>query len=103
MDVPKRLKAKNDGRKKAWWIKKIEKLEARIAELEGQSHTVTNGVAAQEVIVDDAEWSDGFIACMHQFQILSKAARQQIHRELTANGRGYARRLKGAKFRGLSL
>lgn len=89
--VEDKLKSPQDGRKKAWWAKKIEQLEAELAAKGPKSYASTH------------EWADGFVACMHQFQLLSKSQRQQIHRQLLEHGPGYAKRIKGARFRGVVL
>jgi len=84
-----RFKANKDGRKKAWWVKRIDYLEAELA--------------GKDAKVSDRDWSNGFVACMHQFQIMSKATRRQIYEQLKQHGPGYAKQIKGARFRGFSI
>lgn len=91
------LRAKNDGRKKAWFIKRIEELESQ---LEAQTQTV-NGNGSHQTNNDD--YAQGFIDCMHRFQLMNKAARQNLYRQIIEHGPGAVKRLKGAKFRGVVL
>lgn len=101
------LRAKNDGRKKAWWVKKIEKLEGEIEMLKAQNiikgHSVTNGEAASHIISGDDEWAEGFVTCMRQFQVMNKAGINRVLQQLKEHGKGYAKRIKGGRFRGMTL
>lgn len=92
-EVPEHLVSKKDGRKRAWWVKKIAVLEAELASLR-------NGTGAD---ISSDSWAEGFVACLNQFQIMNKSARKRILVQLKMNGPKYARRIKGAKFRGFTL
>lgn len=84
--IDPKLVSKNDGRKKAWWTKKIEALEKELAE--GNGHSVNyNEVYAQ-----------AFFDAMCRFQIRNKAGRNQIKLQILTNGPGAVKRIKGLIF-----
>lgn len=87
------LKAKNDGRKKAWFLKKIEELEGELAKVTPNSA----GNSYNEI------YAEGFISCMHNFQILNKVARNNLRQQIIEHGPGAIKKVKQAKFRGFSL
>lgn len=112
VEVTENLKASDkDGRKRAWWIKKIEALEAKLAAYEnGGTESVSDTAEQAEATVAFAAdmnpnqiFADGFVAAMHQFQIMNKSARQNIYRQMVEKGPGYARRLRGSRFRGFTV
>ena len=96
--LPNKSTKENDGRKKAWWVKKIEMLEAQLAEA-----GVTQTESAESSETNNEDYAQGFVDCMHRFQLLNKIARNNIHRDIVANGPGAVKRMKGSKFRGFSL
>lgn len=93
--VSDELMGPNDGRKKPWYVKKIEELEAQISSLNTQPQ---NGEKNSTAL-----FADGFVAAMHSFQIQNKAYRQRVHQQILEHGPGYIKRLKGSKFRGFTI
>lgn len=103
--VPEHLKAKNDGRKKAWWVKKIEELEGELSAYKNGAHSSTSPEASlsQEIPGTNESYASGFIDCMHKFQILSKVQRGRLRQEIVRRGPGAVKNMRSAKFRGMSL
>lgn len=98
MEVSKELISKNDGRKKAWWIKRIEQLEAELEVLRRQ--LPENG---EQNEIDNLSYAEGFVDCLHKFQILSKVMRKRLHTRILQHGPGEVKNMHGPKFRGLTL
>lgn len=108
IEVDESLKAKDDGRKKAWFIKEIEDLKEKNAELEARltsyeyaSETQTND--EPEITLDYKSYAQGFADCMGKFQILTKKTRAQVKLNLETNGPAGIRKIKHSKFRGVSI
>lgn len=99
--VGENLKAKEDGRKKAWWIKKIEKLEEELADL--RKHSVTINKATDTVSLDTVSFCEGYMLCMSSYQIASKAVRRRMKEQILTNGPGVVKNNRRDKFRGVSL
>lgn len=106
-NVPDHLKAKNDGRKRAWWVKRIEDLEGELEAHRngGQSQTMPEvlGASSNGEASTNEQYAAGFIDCMHKFQILSKMQRNRLRQEILARGQGAVKNMRSAKFRGMSL
>lgn len=104
--VPERLVSKPDGRKKAWWVKRIEELEAELAAYRNGNGAVTaieTPVTSVDEVASNASYADGFVDCMHRFQILNKLSRHRVHQQIISRGRGAVKNMHHAKFRGVQV
>jgi hypothetical protein len=101
--VPSRLKAKNDGRKKAWWVKRIEELERELELLRAERdfNLDSNGDRWVEVPINNNYneiYANGFVDAMNRFQIRNKASRKQIKHNIMMKGPDAVKRLRGSIF-----
>lgn len=99
--IDENIKSKEDGRKKAWWIKKIEKLEEEISTLKKHSTSINSG--ADSVSIDTVSFCEGYMHCMSSYQLLSKATRRKLKERILKDGPGAVKNQKAAKFRGVTL
>lgn len=92
MHKDEQAEVKQDGRKKAWYVKKIEQLEAEIEFLK------SGKMDPNDLILDNAIYAEGFVDAMHRFQIRNKSTRSKIKDSIVKNGKGAVKRIRGSLF-----